>query len=52
MAKGNDARLGVDGGGDGTACLAAETARAADAQERVSLRWNAPDACPDDAEWD
>lgn len=32
------------------ACLATETGRAADALERVSLRWNAPDTCPDDAQ--
>lgn len=32
------------------ACLATGNAHAADAPERVSLRWNAPDACPDDAE--
>lgn len=32
------------------ACLATETAQAADAPERVTLRWNAPDTCPDDAQ--
>src|SRR6187402_57680 len=32
------------------ACLATETAHAADAPERVTLRWNAPGTCPDDAQ--
>ena len=31
-------------------CLASSAARAADAPPRVSLRWNAPDACPDDSQ--
>lgn len=31
-------------------CWASGTAEAADAPERVSLRWNAPDSCPDDAQ--
>jgi hypothetical protein len=32
------------------ASLATAGAQAADAPERVSLRWNAPDTCPDDAQ--
>jgi hypothetical protein len=32
------------------AFLTTETAQAADAPERVSLRWNAPETCPDDAQ--
>jgi hypothetical protein len=32
------------------ACLTTGAAQAVDAPERVSLRWNAPDACPDDSE--
>jgi hypothetical protein len=31
-------------------CMASGAAQAGDAPERVSLRWNAPDACPDDSE--
>ena len=31
-------------------CLASSAASAADAPERVSLRWNAPDVCPDDSQ--
>jgi hypothetical protein len=32
------------------ACLTTSAAGAVDTSERVSLRWNAPDACPDDSE--